>query len=50
MENRSYLDIIMPLAINSGSIGKFDVHVIDRDELSHTAVTPLIDRSVEIKG
>lgn len=49
MENRSYLDIIMPLAINSGSIGKFDVHVIDRDELSHTAVAPLIDRSVEIK-
>ena len=39
----------MPLAINSGSIGKFDVHVIDRDELSHTAVAPLIDRSVEIK-
>ena len=49
MENRSYLDIIMPPAINPGSMGRFAVHVIGQDELSHTAVAALVDRSVEIK-
>lgn len=49
MENRSYLDVIMPAALCTGRRGKFTVHETGPDELLCTAAAPVIERGTVIK-
>lgn len=48
-ENKKYIDIVMPAALNAGSKGRFAVNILTQDEIMENAIEPVLKQTAALR-